>query len=289
MASHLPLHWLTTSWLILVGGCTNFLSDARLEMMGGAEPSAPPPNSFDLAAVLRDKPNTTLIVGCGKNPSAWQPTTSEGTNTWKEEQAQGLTGEHTHPGCVTLAEDPSVEPDIVWDWTEPIPKEYHEKFAEVYLEKLPPAVLEQPTCMKNLFDALKPGKWGAIDFQVRTVKGEAGSDIIGWQSPFSLSLPPLKTLKERQDFRTLMYTLDIVGVPQDLNARSAHVSSYFADKYRSEAEEKVKKDLQEIGFCRVVVRFIPRNKYNKRNGYIIQVKKPAERKTPTDISASNSR
>ena len=273
MAPHFPLHWLTTSWLLLVGSCTNFLSDARWGMMGDAEGSAPAPSSFDLATVLRDKPNTPLIVGCGKNPSAWQPTTSEGTNTWQEEQAQGPTGDHTHEGCVTLAEDPNVEPDIVHDWTKPIPKEYHEKFAEVYLEKLPPAVLEQPTCMKNLLDALKPEAWGAIDFQVRTVKGEPGSDI-GWQSPFSLSLPPLKTLKERQDFRTLMHALDIVGVPQDLNARSAHVSSYFADKYRSKAEEQVKEYLKQIGFCKVVVRFIPRNKYNKRDGYIIQVKRP---------------
>jgi hypothetical protein len=123
-----------------------------------------------------------LVVGCGNEPYAWQPESAQGVNRWQNDEDKG---DHTHANCLTLAEILAVKPTILWDWTKPVPKCMHNRFAVIYLEKLPPRVLEQDSCMQNLYNCLVAGGQYVFDHQVYNIVGQSYSI----QSPFCIMVP----------------------------------------------------------------------------------------------------
>jgi len=139
---------------------------------------------FKFEQLMTAKPKG-MIVGCGEKPFAWQPTSSERgqVNYWEKTQD----GDHTHSGYITVAESKDVNPDIVQDWTQPIPVWMHNSQPDVYLEKLPPNIMEIRQCFTNAWNALKPGGKFVFDHQICQVKGD-GYNVV---SPFSISVPAL--------------------------------------------------------------------------------------------------
>ena len=156
-----------------------------------------------IETVLKSSKLTTLIVGCGKNPYDWRPTTEQGTiNHWENDPNRG---NHQHPNCLTLAESADVEPSILWDWTKTVPACMKERFTKIYLEKLPPAVLDQDICMQNLFDCLKKGGIAILDHSLKNVAGNEHEVV----SPFSISVPPISE-SDQQQFAKLINLRDSV-------------------------------------------------------------------------------
>lgn len=102
-------------------------------------------------------------------------------------EIDGDKGNHRHTNCLTLAESPAVKPHIVFDWTLLVPEVLHGRFARVYLEKLPPMVLDNPICMQNLYQCLKSGGQGIFDYQTRQIAG----DNFTFASLFTITVPPI--------------------------------------------------------------------------------------------------
>jgi hypothetical protein len=94
------------------------------------------------------------VVGCGKNPSAWTGATT--VSEWSAD------GDHKHEGFYTMG-TADVDPHVVYDILShvfPVTWRPH----MIYLEKLPPEVLGNPCCLRNVFHVLQPG--GTLIFDV---------------------------------------------------------------------------------------------------------------------------
>lgn len=150
-------------------------------------------------ATLKAHPEITrLVVGCGKDPYKWKPSAENGENKWANDPDKG---NHDHPDCLTLAETEDVQPNIVWDWTKPVPQCLVGRFTFIYLEKLPPRVLEQPVCMENLRACLKPGGIGVLDHQIYNIQATSYAIV----SPFCISVipPSSETSKKIEQLKAL--------------------------------------------------------------------------------------
>ena len=241
---------------MLVEGCTS--SASRLGMTGGengssgeAATSEEDPVIPNLEALLREHPSKILIVGCGKYPERWQSSTGV-----KAEPSLEGSGDHTHKGCITLAEDSNIEPHIVHDWTQPIPKALHEKFQQVYLEHLPFNVLNERICMQNLFDALAPGGIGYIDLVTNHFQEGEGSDHINQAGPFTL--PSEESLLNEGKM-----TIEEDG------------SITMTGTYQKEVLGEIKAFMNQFGFSNVLTTLLPINPFNGRAmDPVIIVKKP---------------
>jgi len=144
-------------------------------------------NEQKILSTLEAHPKITrLIVGCGKDPYNWKPSNENGENKWLNDADKG---NHDHADSLTLAETEDVRPDIVWDWTKPVPQCLIGRFSLIYLEKLPPRVLEQPICMENLRGCLKPGGLGIFDHQLYNIEATSYAIV----SPFCISVTPPPT------------------------------------------------------------------------------------------------
>ena len=245
---------------MLVQGCTS--SASRLGMTGGGEADGssgevatneerPATSNNEIAALLSEHPFDILIVGCGKYPERWQSSTGVVTADSLLENK----GDHTHAGCITLAEDPNIVPLIVHDWTQPIPEALHGRFRTVYLEKLPYNVLDQEQCMQNLFDALQSGGVGCID--VQTNFREDGKDgCVTGQGIFEL--PSEQSLLDGGQFTT--------GENGELT---------ITKEYQEKVESNMQEFIQKFGLSVTCIGHIPVNPFNQREmDKVIIVQKP---------------
>ena len=182
-------------------------------------------NEQRILATLEAHPNITrLIVGCGKDPYNWKPSNENGEKKWLNDSD---TGNHDHEDSLTLAETEDVKPDIVWDWTKPVPECLIGRFSLIYLEKLPPRVLEQSICMENLRGCLKPGGLGVFDHQLYNVEAISYAII----SPFCISVTPPPTSDTAEiDKLTNLNKLfkdkfnKLAGIPPNITLNSQNMS-----------------------------------------------------------------
>jgi len=137
-----------------------------------SQASAGPTSEVDLSTILEEnKSINKLVVGCGKKPFNWKeddkttPGEQEYINAWRNLEGGHEEGKHSHSDAITLAEDASINPMIVSDWTTAISPLLKARFKAVYLEMLPPRVLAHENCFKNAFATLQPGGLFQADFQ----------------------------------------------------------------------------------------------------------------------------
>lgn len=171
-------------------------------------------NLSELEDLIKRKPKG-LIVGCGQKPFDWEPSSLKRgqVNSWCLEHD----GDHTHTGYITLAESNTVQPDIKMDWTQSVPSWMHNHFSIIYLEKLPPHVLDTRQCMVNAWECLKPGGQLVFDHQICQIEGDDYAVV----SPFSISVPPLTVtlpsiataVKKKEIIEKLFYA--IAGITKD--------------------------------------------------------------------------
>lgn len=257
--------------------------------------------ALKLEAVLKSSKLTTLIVGCGKTPYNWRPTAEQGTiNSWENDPNRG---NHQHSNCLTLAESLDVEPSIVWDWTKAVPDCMKGHFATIYLEKLPPVVLDQYICMQNLFSCLKKGGTAILDHSLKTVAGSKYEVV----SPFSISVPPVSETDQKQfekliklrdyaqqqfqqkadlDSNTPINQEEFVNLlksnkeleslnhtayrcNEELNKLESHIRNIQlleAQKLRKPLNKKVKDYLSSFGFKNIEIKENFLNPFNGRSG-----------------------
>ena len=117
-----------------------------------------------LSNLIQSRPNdNTLIVGCGKHPFKWEEIDSD-QNSWRSLEGTEYEGDHSHPGAFTLAEDPKIEPDILFDFTQKLPDILHDRFNTVYLEVLPPLLLGQKIIWEKCLQSFS-SRW-RVNFRI---------------------------------------------------------------------------------------------------------------------------
>ena len=70
---------------------------------------------------------------------------------------------------ITTDIEPRVEPDFVWDWTQPVPIELYSGFQTVFVEKLSTDALAHAMLWDNCFRVLSPG--GVLQFDYHLTSG----------------------------------------------------------------------------------------------------------------------
>lgn len=198
-----------------------------------------------LSNLIQSRPNDkTLIVGCGKHPFKWEEIESD-LNGWRSLEGTELAGDHSHPGAFTLAEDPKIEPDILFDFTQKLPDILHGCFDNVYLEVLPPLLLGQKIIWKNAYKALAQGRKLISEFQIAIrFQPDIQKAKLDNINPFIMIAGKRELRKEQE-----------LGFPLHL------ITQAYLNK---DQKVRVRKMLNDIGFSEITFEDWDENPFNKR-------------------------